>query len=321
MHAIPWMAAGPFGVMVHYTRGTMPRAGAWEADWDRACDAFDVPRFADQVADAGARWAIFPFGHIAGGGYYCSPNAYLESRVPGRCSRRDLMTEIADALAARDVRLIAYLHTEVDCGGFDPALRDGLEWDDHPTDKRRFQHHWQSVIAEWSTRLGTRCAGWWFDGCYVAADKPFLRTRAWDNSRFDFPAWDAAVRAGNPNAIYAMNPGANSFACVNPTYEGYLGGEANDLTYRPTCPRDDGLPLHALVWIDCFWVHEKQPGEIEPPKYAAQALADYVRAWQRFGGGVTFNVGIYQDGLIAPPSVDRLREAARLIAGAGTSQG
>jgi hypothetical protein len=310
---IAWMKDGPFGLMVHWVRGTMPRAGAWEPDWQKACDAFDVNRFVDQVERSGAKWVIFPFGHISGGGFYCSPNAALERRVPGRCSERDLMMDIARELARRDVRLITYLHTEVDCDGFDARLREGLEWDDDPVDKRKFQRHLMDVIAEWSTRLGMLHSGWWFDGCYESREKSFMRTHTWNNTRFDFPQWDRAVKAGNSRAIYAMNPGANSFQCVDPKWEGYLGGEGNDLKYRPAGYREDGLPLHALIWIDCFWVHEKAPGEIEPPKYSAQELASYCRDWKKFGGGVTWNVGVYQDGTIAEASVERLHETAKLL--------
>lgn len=311
--AVPWMHAGPFGLMVHWVRGTMPRAGAWVSDWDRACDSFDVERFAAQVERSGARWVIFPFGHISGGGFYCSPNAHLESIAPGRCSRRDLVMDIADALQRRGIRLIAYLHAEVDCGGFDAALRDGMEWDADPVDKSKYQSHLMAVIREWSVRLGPRLSGWWFDGCYDSSAKSFLRTHTWDNRRFDFARWDEAVRAGNARSIYAMNPGANSFASVDARHEGYLGGEANDLAFTPAGPREDGLPWHALVWIDCFWVHEKEPGPIPPPKYTAGELAAYCRAWKRWGGGVTWNVGIYQDGTIAEASVERLAETAALL--------
>ena len=94
--------------MVHWTSGTAPGPDAPDVeDWDDRVDAFPVERFCDEIASTGAGWLIFPFGH--GEGLFCSPNAYLEAIVPGRCSRRDLFREIAENLTQRGMRVIAYM--------------------------------------------------------------------------------------------------------------------------------------------------------------------------------------------------------------------
>ena len=51
MPRIPWLAAGPYGLMVHWVKATQPAPGAPRLDdWNAAVDAFDVDAFADRVA-------------------------------------------------------------------------------------------------------------------------------------------------------------------------------------------------------------------------------------------------------------------------------
>ena len=64
-----------------------------------------------------------------------------------------------------------------------------------------FQRRWESIIREWSLRWGQDVSGWWIDGCYFP-DQMY---------RFDdepnFASFAAALKAGNPQAIVAFNPG------------------------------------------------------------------------------------------------------------------
>ncbi|MFW5798609.1 MAG: hypothetical protein ACOCXX_03030, partial [Planctomycetota bacterium] len=89
---IPWMQKGPYGLMVHWLMATAPKEGAHISDWNEKVDRFDLDTMIDTVADSGAGWLIFTLGQNEG--VYNTHNAYLESILPGRCSRRDLGLEV-----------------------------------------------------------------------------------------------------------------------------------------------------------------------------------------------------------------------------------
>ena len=119
-----WMAEGSYGVMVHYLitpRGDTPEARA--ADFNRTIDGFDVKRFLKQIDESGADWLIFTIGQNTS--YYNSPNAFLDSRLPGHTPKRDLVLEIARGLHAQGKRFIAYLPAEVAAPGETPLGRSG----------------------------------------------------------------------------------------------------------------------------------------------------------------------------------------------------
>jgi len=318
---IPWMQAGPFGVMVHWTAGTMPREGQPESDWNRRVDSFPVERFVETLAGSGAKWLIFTVGHK--GDAFCAPNAAIEKYFPGHCSRRDLIGELGTALHARGLKLIVYFQTEVDHES--ESMRQAFGWEVHPADKSEFQRRWMEAVRAYALQWGERIDGWWFDSCYDSRVMTFLKSHraGWNNSRFDVPVWFAAARAGNGRAVVAMNSGVARLRheVVFPQQD-YLAGEANDLGVRPVGPLQDGMQWHGLVWLDCFWGHFARPGMIVPPRFEDDALYDYLRECCRKRGGVTFNVGIYADGSLAEETVAQLRRMqARWQAGFGGGRG
>ncbi|MGE9290086.1 MAG: hypothetical protein ACQKBT_03795 [Puniceicoccales bacterium] len=304
MATIPWMQKGPFGLMVHWLSNTQPRDGYAIADWDDKVDAFDLEKFWTQVRETGAKWLIFTLGQNTG--LYCSPNSYLDREYPGLCSRRDLFREIAE-LGKRDgVRMIAYLPSEVDAH---PAeTRSFWRWDMHPRDKSEFQEKYMRFVRAYAESYGELLDGWFFDGAYNAVEKPHLRTQTWHNGRFDFARWLDACRAGNPNVVVSFCRGANDPGYVTPLQD-FLSGECNDLKLlKCESAEVDGVQWHALPWIDCFWMHAKLPGTIDPPRYELDELYEFLHQAQEHGGAVTFNVGIYEDGTMAEPSIAQLVE-------------
>jgi hypothetical protein len=62
-------------------------------------------------------------------GHYCSPNATYDRIVgitPSKCSRRDLIADLAKTLSARNIRLMVYLPSGAP--GADPVARQKLGW-------------------------------------------------------------------------------------------------------------------------------------------------------------------------------------------------
>lgn len=308
MSEIKWMQDGPFGVMVHYLKGIFPKEGSPNPDFNAVIDRFDVDAFANQIAATGARWLIFTFGQNTG--FYCSPNAYLESLIPGCCSDRDLMGEIANAVHARGMKLIAYLPAEVDLQT--QAFRDAFAWDSSGPGKHAFQQHYMKMIKCWSLQHGKRIDGWFFDGCYDSKVKGFMRTHDWDNSRFDPKAWAQALRAGNPDAVFTMNAGVGYLHSVLPNQD-YVSGEFNDLSFLPDGPTSFGMQNQVLTWLDCRWLHNEEPGLIPPPKYSVDELFAFIEHHRRVGSAVTLNIGIYEDGQLSEPSLNLLKRIDAML--------
>jgi hypothetical protein len=140
-HRAAWLAEGSYGIMVHYLispPGETPEARA--AEFDRIVDGFGVDGFIEQFASTGADWLIFTIGQNTG--YYCSPNEWLDARLPGHTSKRDLPREIATRLETLGKRFIAYLPSEV--YGQTEEVHEAFAW--NPADQSEFQRRYQEFV-------------------------------------------------------------------------------------------------------------------------------------------------------------------------------
>ena len=336
-----WMAGGGFGLMVHWIAPGPVETGRSAADLNRAVDAFDLAGFLRDFEATRARWLIFTVGQNTG--CYASPNATLDRLAgKGHCSRRDLVAEIADGVRGLGARFVAYLPGEVQAPPL--SLRKALGWTEEPeTAQAEFQKRYLEVIAEWAVRWGSRVDGWWIDGCY---DWPIFR-----NTRYDWPAWYRALRAGNPRAALAFNDGC---CCVGRPFplrpeHDYLSGEAEQVLdgrlrlgrnadakeISLHAPEQGIFPgtdcrWHALLPIDAFWTHRGQvppffedwryarteslaADRMEPPIYSDDELLALLENAHRIEGGVTFNAGIFQSGRLGAETREQLgRVAGRL---------
>ena len=121
-----WMLKAKYGIFMHYqhrillgySTGTAalgakpklpPLSKMTAQGWNRFVDRFDVQGFADQMVEGQVGWVLFCIDdHYFG--WPCAPNKTFDKYAgyaPGeRCSRRDLIAEVADALNARGVKLI-----------------------------------------------------------------------------------------------------------------------------------------------------------------------------------------------------------------------
>lgn len=338
-----WLNAGKFGLMVHWIApGPLPAEGEHITDLNAAVDRFNLDLFLGQFAKTGADWLIFTIGQNTA--CYASPNSVLDRLAgPGHCSRRDLMLEIAQGVHSLGKRFIAYMTAEVKAP---TVLHRPFAW--NPADQSEFQRRYTSFIREYSLRLGKLADGWWFDGCYTWPE--------FHNSLYQWDLWLGAARAGNPDAAVAFNDGSLCCGITTPVSERHdylageteaviggkirLGGRRNQpstiLDPRTHSPQPPPSCLwHALVPIDCMWGHGGRgedwqclpytipavaPGEMERPIYSLADLQTLVRDFKAAGGGVTFNVGIFQEGGLGPRSVDQLAELSRRLQGRDHSQ-
>ncbi|HEY3330321.1 MAG TPA: hypothetical protein VGK19_09900 [Capsulimonadaceae bacterium] len=304
-----WLHKAKFGTMTHFLADTASNRDAVALsvdDWNRRVDSVDVEVLAQQIASTGSKYHIFTLGQNSG--FFCSPNNTYDNIVgrPSRLSNRDLLADLATALAPHGVRTIAYLPSHA------PALhRQAVEalkftppWDysgtgiipgtyvsapDVDTRLTEGLRNWEAIIREWSVRWGDLVSGWWFDGGYYAdklyrhADEPNFRSFA------------AAAKAGNANSLVAFNPGVKMPVISMTEYEDYTAGEINELwvenTWRRASQFVDGAQFHVLSFLGIYW----GSGPLRMPDELAVGYTKYVAS---FGGATTWDVPISKDGKI-----------------------
>jgi hypothetical protein len=102
-----WLQKSGYGLMFHYEafKEHSPQS------YNRAIESFEVDRFVGEVESTGAGRIIFVVGQHWG--RYCAPNSAYEKLLGvGNgvwTSKRDLILEIGEQLAERDIRLIIYM--------------------------------------------------------------------------------------------------------------------------------------------------------------------------------------------------------------------
>lgn len=307
-----WMA-GRWGIMLHWIApGPAAKSGRRRQDLNDAVNGFDVDGLVEQVSGTKASWAIFTLGQNTG--MYASPNSYLESIAgPGHTSARDLVLELARKLAAKKIALIVYAPGEIKAVS---SLHSPFGW--NPTNQQLFQLRYTTFLREYAERYGRYCAGWWIDGCYTWQDFP--------NSARDWHLWAKTLRAGNPNAVLSFNDGCFLHDHPYPLTgeQDLLSGEANGFGLTgPLVKTNDAVrtlsfaksyldrlacQAHVVAPLDNHgeWIFSG-PGEIAPPPQSLEFLSEMIEHYRKIKVAITFNVGIYQEGLLGEQTLAVLR--------------
>jgi len=315
-----WFAKCGWGVFCHYL-GAAPSSdggpGLTSEDWSRRIDGFDVAGLAEQLGGFGTSYFFITIGQNSG--HYLAPNSTYDRYVgisPSKCSRRDLVLDLHEALAPRGIRLLVYLPSGAPAAdpvaverlgwqwGFEGDWRDA--WEPKRTGNRlaEFQRKWEAVIREWSERWGTKVSGWWIDGCYFA-DEMY---RCEDEP--NFRSFAAALKAGNPDAIVAFNPGVLTPIICHTEHEDYTAGEIAQAL--PECPgpwvERDGhrARFHILSYLGESWGRGS-------PRFPDELVLGYTKHVISKGGVITWDVPISKTGLIPEPFVRQLTFLSRRL--------
>jgi len=133
-HRTDWFARAKWGIFNHdlFSEQSPGKDTTTAEEWNRQVDTFDVKALASQVASTGAGYYFITLGQ--GSGHYCAPNATYDRYVgitPSKCSRRDLISDLYDALQPHGIALMAYV--PADGSWADPLARKGLKM----TEERR----------------------------------------------------------------------------------------------------------------------------------------------------------------------------------------
>jgi len=298
-----WLAERRYGIGVHWTAQTVPRSGQ-RLPFQKAVDAFDVKRFIDALVYAGADYLLLTVTHAKQ--MLPAPHPVIDKILPGRTCRRDLIAELADGLAARGMPLLIYYNHSCN-GRDDPPWKKAVGY--YGEDKTPFAQNLIDIIAWMGERYKDRIRAWWFDSPYSLDPRGPVNTVTTDMTGFQFP-WErftVVAKSGFSQRLVTYNAGINH-TYLYTIHQDYWAGElANLKTPAKSRYLDNGLQWFGWTCLDDRgWVHHRLNSEIPKPLYSDEDVIAYVRACNSHQAPMTFNVGIYQDGTMAPASVEQL---------------
>ena len=334
-----WLRKSGYGLMFHYEafKEHSPQS------YNRAIESFDVDRFVGEVEGTGAGHIIFVIGQHWG--RYCAPNSAYEKLLGVGSgvwtSKRDLILEIGQELAERDIRLIIYMtarapmrHYKVikalgdtlpsidgkPAGpGVDPMSHGrkvkGFRRSENQAPTPTFLRNWGEVCGEWSRRYGKLVSGWWFDGYKTEMRDSYEALR---KERYNVDTGVEAVRSGNPAAELAFNAGAHPILslCTGGKlcpHQTFTSGENHGFHQRTkkgrgklltpvNFPAPEGVVWHLLLPVGEGW------GTGEVSRFGVPILKERIDHINSEGGAVTLDVQVTADGRMPPGILQVLRE-------------
>jgi len=294
-----WFRDCRWGLFAHYladSASNLKPTVLPVSEWNRRIDAFDVAGLARQLAEAHVPYFVITLGQNSG--YYLSPNRTYDEIVgitPSKCSQRDLIADLARALSARGIRLMAYVPGAAPAS--DPVAKARLEG---VPDERMtvLQRNWEAVVREWSLRWGRALSGWWVDG-------PYEKEKYQHPDAPNYRSFAEALKAGNPDSIVAFNNGLRTPVYSITEYEDYTPGEIErDLPVAPGCLPDysrlrnfdrflDGAQLHLLTIMGEWWGKH-------PLRFDDEFTIAYTKYINGKGGVISWDAPLTLGGLIDP---------------------
>jgi len=168
------------GLFVHYLHpvcehpggGTTWSDGKAPAGLDELADNLDVADLVGVAQSMRAQYLQFTTWHATMAALY--PSKVLTRRLPGHCSKRDVIRDLIDALRPTGIRLILYIHPS-DGHDFSKEDQQRAGWTDGPP-FARWNDLVSETVAEVVDRYGKDVAGYWIDGGLPEqVDQPRLR--------------------------------------------------------------------------------------------------------------------------------------------------
>lgn len=226
--------------------------------------------------------------------------------MTGRTCERDLIGELAEALGAKGLPLLVYYNHSCN-GKDDPGWREAVGYDGN--DKARLADNLCQIVACMGERYKNKIKAWWFDSAYSLDSRGPHNSVTTDMNGFQFPwkRFTAAAKTGFPARLVTYNAGVGQ-TFLYTTHQDFWAGEMANLK-TPATGRFLGNGLQWFGWTcldDRGWVHARRNSEIPKPLYSDEELIAFVDACNAHQAPVTFNVGIYQDGTMAPASLEQL---------------
>jgi alpha-L-fucosidase len=300
------LADTKYGVGFHWTTWTAPKTGELTG-FEDAVNNFDVPRFIKQVVECGAGHVLFPTCH--GDQHMPFPHPVIDSILPGRTCKRDLVMEIADGLAVHGIKLILY---------YNFSLHTDKEWIAAACPDRKnsagYIKNVLEIIRVIGERYGKKLDAFWFDTGWQEFD--------------NFPFWEMsqAAKAGNPKRLITFNNSIEVYKAYTP-YQDYWWGEGVRLNYIPrggnTTPGSN-LPWYNFVdWHPDYmvemrcgeWGLQVKTRDLEWPAPCIHSVKAFLDRFTKLGGAVTFNLFIWRDGEIYAEDLALMKQLKALVRG------
>lgn len=262
-----WLYEGGVGVSTHYFP-IIPK------ETETIANAFRVRKVAEQLEKLGASWFLFPMHHAAW--VMTAPNATWDKLVGNGdyTPNRDIPIELSAQLAPKGIKLMLYVALGPIPGPkITDEARDALGgWP--PSD--RLVENTAAVWREFSLRYGTRVSGWWVDGAGAPAFRNSPNRERWFKTIAD------ALRAGNPSAIVAFNPGIKVERYSDSS--DFTAGEGRGFSNFPAGRWVDGDQWHLWTYVGPVWGSGGT-------RFSDEELGQYVERITGGGGALTLEVG------------------------------
>jgi len=323
-----WMQKAKFGLFMHYqyrillgysvaTKPPFPDPSQMTAtEWNRFVDEFDVKGFAEQVTEAKVGWVIFCLDdHYFA--WPCAPNQAFDrfsGYAPGeKCSRRDLIRDLADALNAKGVKLVCYFaglngymkEPKVSAGLSDATPRGTYNDNSAPSSESRRRR--LAVLKEYADRYQDKIAGWWFDG---------MGPEIYKAEPGDWRTIGSLVRSPNPAAVIAFSYGVNEQACLCQGVDDFTGGDTwskQDLK-RLTPERLPAQP--GVLWHGKIYCGSIYHGLGDADQFSDRELIDWINTCNRQGGVCTLDWPFDpKTGLLKDFGFAQLKRVSRAVKG------
>ena len=291
---------GGYGLGFHWTTWNVTQEGL-TIPFEERVNAFDVDKFVKQAKDLGAKHILLTNCHALQ--YSPCPNPYIDALIPNRTCKRDLIGELAEALHKEDMTFIMYYHHGCD-GPQDLVWWNACGANDFYSNT--FYKNVINIISYFGERYGKLTDAYWFDAGYGYFRRGYVPWEEISN----------AARVGNPDRLITYNSGVHDWGSYTP-FQDYYAGETNLKHLKTDLPHGEktttGLDWYAFVslhkWLqspdskDCAqWGIEQDCYELDFnwDKPDPKEMADFVKAYNKIGSTVTFNMLCYADGSIHP---------------------
>jgi hypothetical protein len=300
-----WLADAQYGLMFQWGQWGYPEHGEAKP-WPKMIDDFNIEKFADMVKSTGAGYVIW--SPVWRSFYFPAPIQSIEQVMPGHTSKRDLISELADALNLRGIRLMLYFNGS--------ALTNfrGVDPNQVGTDAQ-FRKNWIAITTEVGERYGKRIAGWFID-------------EGWYPSPFEEE--NRALKAGYPGRIVSFNdwirPRTTDFQDVEfgEGFNGLNDGAGKVFPDGPPVGGDGvyvegphkGLQAHGMFVLDGpDWGIWHPDTTIVKPKFTSEQIVEMANNAKAHHVSISFDVLMYEDGSVSPASLDAIKLFGETIHG------
>ena len=306
-----WFKDAGYGLMFQWTNRATPQTGNTIKDWNDKVNDFDMDYFINLVESSGAAYVVWSV--TWGQQYISAPIKSLEKLIAGRTTERDLLGEMADRLAEKNIKLLFYYHYGYDCYHSKDSVwmqkADGYE-----ADKTVLYQNVSNIVAELGERYGDKLNGWFFDGSQRYYDSHFDGSEEGILSA-SFKDLTASARTGNKQRIIAYNSWVLPMLTE---YQDYFAGEGlgkyENLDQGIFSEgKNKGLMAHSCFTFEKDWGHIDWNTKIPPPKYTLETLVKLIRNAQENRYPYSINLEMYEDGTVSPQSYELLKKLKKEI--------